>query len=316
MLITNKFGLPEPYYKSCLKDNHPRFGWDTFSVTELMKGTKDIILTRRHWEELEQDCVDMIWTVFGTAVHSVMEGHESENELAEERISMKVPCGEYGDIRVSGGFDLYNGDTKIITDYKTTGVFSYQMKLQEGTESHWAKQLRIYWLILAKAGFPVKGVRNTVFLKDWSKTNAKRDRSYPQKPILNIDYNFSEVFRSDVAADLMADLSAKIQEILYYKDKPEEEIPECSAEERWERGECWAVMKKGRKSAVKRHDSQFSAEQHAENLGSGHYVEHRPGVPAKCVDYCTCAEKCSFYKKYMASLEEGKAKNEEETINE
>lgn len=304
MLITNKFGLPEPYYKSCLRDKYPRFDWDTFSVTELMKGTKEIVLTRRHWDELEQDCVDMIWTVFGTAVHSVMEGHEGTNDLAEERISMMIPCGdEFGDIKVSGGFDLYNGDTKILTDYKTTGVFSYQMKLQEGTDSDWAKQLRIYWLILAKAGFPVKGVRNTVFLKDWSKTSARRDRSYPQKPILNIDHDFGEVFRSDVAADMIADLSFKIQEILMYKDAPEDQIPDCTPEERWERGEKWAVMKKGRKSAVKLHDKEFNAEQHLQDLPAGHYIEHRPGVPVKCVDYCNCASKCSYYKKYMASLE-------------
>jgi len=302
MKITNKYNLPEPYYKSCLRDNHPRFDWDTFSVTELMKGTKEIILTRRHWEELEQDCVDMVWSVFGTAVHSIMEGHESENEIAEERISMLVPCDEYGDIKVSGGFDLYNGDTKIITDYKTTGVFSYQMKLQEGNESDWAKQLRVYWLILQKAGFPVKGVRNTVFLKDWSKTQARRDPSYPQKPIINIDYDFGPVFRSDVAAEMMADLSAKIQEILYYKDKPEEEIPDCTADERWERGEEWAVMKKGRKSAVKLHTSEFSAEQHLSELPSGHYIEHRPGVSVKCEDYCTCASKCSFYKNLKESI--------------
>ena len=312
MQITNKYNLPEPYYKSCLRDNHPRFDWDSFSVTELMKGTREIVLNRRYWEELEMDCVDMIWTVFGTAVHSVMEGHESENELAEERISMEVPCGEYGIRRVSGGFDLYNGDTKILTDYKTTGVFSYQMKLQEGNESDWAKQLRVYWLILQKAGFPVKGVRNTVFLKDWSKTQARRDRSYPQKPILDIDYDFGPVFRSDVAADMMADLSYKIQEILQYKDVLDEEIPVCTPDQRWERDECWAVMKTGRKSAVKRHLRKFDAEQHLASLGAGHYIEHRPGVPVKCIDYCACAEKCSFYKNYMASLEA----RSEETINE
>jgi len=312
MLITNKFGLPEPYYRSCLHDNHPRFGWDSFSVTELMKGTREIVLNRRYYEELEMDCVDMIWTVFGTAVHSVMEGHESENELAEERISMEVPCGEYGIRKVSGGFDLYNGDTKILTDYKTTGVFSCQMKLQEGNESDWAKQLRVYWLILQKAGFPVKGVRNTVFLKDWSKTQARRDRSYPQKPILNIDYDFGNVFRSDVAADMIADLSYKIQEILQYKDALEEEIPICTPEQRWERDECWAIMKTGRKSAVKRHFRKFDAEQHLASLGAGHYIEHRPGVPVKCMDYCNCADKCSFYKNYMASLEAQR----EETINE
>lgn len=310
MIITNKHNLPEPYFKSCLRDDHPRFDWDTFSVTELMKGTKEIVLNRRYYQELEQDCVDMIWTVFGTAVHKVMEGHEGEQELAEQRISMEIPCSEYGIRHVSGGFDLYNAETQLITDYKTTGVYSYQMKLREGTDSDWAKQLRVYWLILAKAGFPVRDVRNTVFLKDWSKTQARRDRSYPQRPILNIDYEFNGSFNSEVASYMQADLAQKIIEILDCKDLPENQIPDCSKEERWERDECWAVMKEGRKSAVKRHDSEFEAERHLADLGKGHYIEHRLGTPVKCIDYCSCASKCSFYQRYQDFIE-----NQQEVAN-
>lgn len=310
MIITNKHNLPEPYFKSCLRDEHPRFDWDTFSVTELMKGTKEIVLNRRYYQELEQDCVDMIWTVFGTAVHKVMEGHEGEQELAEQRISMEIPCSEYGIRHVSGGFDLYNAETQLITDYKTTGVYSYQMKLREGTDSDWAKQLRVYWLILAKAGFPVRDVRNTVFLKDWSKTQARRDRSYPQRPILNIDYEFNGSFNSEVASYMQADLAQKIIEILDCKDLPENQIPDCSKEERWERDECWAVMKEGRKSAVKRHDSEFEAERHLADLGKGHYIEHRLGTPVKCIDYCSCASKCSFYQRYQDFIE-----NQQEVAN-
>jgi hypothetical protein len=121
------------------------------------------------------------------------------------------------------------------------------------------------------------------------------------------------VFRSDVAADLIADLSNKIQEILQYKDALDDEIPFCTPEQRWERDECWAIMKKGRKSAVKRHFKKFDAEQHLAVLDANHYIEHRPGVPVKCLDYCVCAEKCSFYKKYMEQLS---AIEEEEAINE
>ena len=311
MKVTNKYYLPEPYFKSCLHDNYPRFDWDTFSVTELMKGTKEIILNRRHWNELEQDCSDMIWMIFGNAVHSIMEGHESDNELAEQRIAMELNCGEHGKRYISGGFDLYNADTHIITDYKTTGVFSYRMKVQEGPTSDWAKQLRLYWLLLGKLGFPVKGVRNTVFLKDWSKTQARRDASYPQKPIVDITYDFSPVFNSEVASYMEADIVEKITEVLDYKDAPESEIPNCTSEQRWERDECWAIHKEGRKSAVKLHSSEFEAERHLSDLPKGHYIEHRLGTPVKCQDYCVAAAHCSFYKNYMKSFES----NELEVVN-
>lgn len=303
MKITNKYNLPEPYYRSCLMDKYPRHGWDTFSVTELNKGIKEIILTRRHWAELEQDCSDMIWMIFGNAVHSIMEGHDGDNELAEQRVSMELNCGRHGLRKVSGGFDLYNSETQIITDYKSTGVFSYKMKVKEGHTSDWAKQLRLYWLLLAKAGFPVKDIRNTVFLKDWSKTQARRDREYPQKPILNIDYNYKGHFNSEVASYMEAALVEKITTILDYKDAPENEIPDCTPEQRWLRDEKWAIHKEGRKSAVKLHDSKFMAESHLENLPKGHYIEHRPGVNVKCEDYCTAAPHCSFYKEMMGIVD-------------
>jgi hypothetical protein len=298
-----------------MRDSHPRFDWNTFSVTELMKGTKEIILTRIFWNELEQDCSDMAWTVFGTAVHKVMEGHEGEQELAEERVSMPIHTA-YGTKYISGGFDLYNADTKILTDYKTTGVFSYLMKLKEGSDSEWAKQLRIYWLILGRSGFPVKAVRNVIFLKDWSKTMAKRDRSYPQTPVVTVNYSFSEVFNSEVAAGMEEDISAKITEILDYKDLPEEQIPDCSKHERWERDECWAVKKEGRKTAVKRCEKEWQATEMVKNLGPKHFVEHRPGISVKCMDYCSCSEKCSFYQNLVNQpFQESEPNTDKEAIN-
>jgi len=224
---------------------------------------------------------------------------------------MDIPCGEYGMIRVSGSFDLYNGDTFIITDNKSTGVFSYQMKEKEAHNSEWALQLRRYWLILAKNGFRVDGVKNLVLLKDWSKTKAKREAGYPQVPVVEIDYGFDPVMRSDVAAQMEADMSEKIQMILKYKDSPEEEIPDCTKAERWERGEKWALMKTGRKSAVKLYDSAYEANSACAGLGSPHYVDHRLGVSVKCEDYCTACTECSFYKNHVLGLEPVKEETNE-----
>ena len=141
-------------------------------------------------------------------------------------------------------------------------------------------------------------------MKDWSKTQARRDREYPQKPIVDINYDFSPVFNSGVASYMEADLVEKMTMILDYKDAPENEIPDCTPEERWLRDEKWAVMKEGRKSAVKLHNSQLMAENHLENLPKGHYIEHRPGVNVKCEDYCTAAPHCSFYKSLNANKPE------------
>jgi hypothetical protein len=62
-------------------------------------------------------------------------------------------------------------------------------------------------------------------------------------------------------------------------------------------------MKEGRKSAIKLHTSQAFADAHVAELGKGHYIEHRPGISVKCIDYCDCACKCSFYKNLEADNE-------------
>lgn len=298
MIITNKYNLPEHYYQACLVNNYPRFDWDTFSVTELNKGIKEIILTRRHWETLEQDCSDMLWLVFGTAVHEVLGGHDGDNELSEQRMYLDINCGEYGVKTLSGSFDLYNGSTGYITDNKSTGVFSYQMKLKEFDSSDWAKQLWLYALMLGKLGFEVKGLKNLVLLKDWSKTKMRREVGYPEVPVVEIDYGFTPI-RSDVAAQMEADISEKIQMILKYKDSPESEIPDCTKSQRWERGEKWALMKEGGKRAVKLFDSAFEANTALSANGAKYYIDHRLGVNVKCEDYCTACVECSFYKNHV-----------------
>jgi len=295
MIITNRFNLPEPYFKSCQKDSHPRFGMDEFSVTELNKGNKEILLTRRHFDEIEQDCADMVWMVFGTAVHKVFEQKEGENEIAEDRISTSLKDGK---VRLSGGFDLYNARTQMLTDYKTTKVFSYQMKQQEGMDSEWARQLRTYWWLLCKNGFPVKHARNIILLTDYSKTNAKRDQSYPQTPIVVLDWHFGTM-NGEESSLIEEEYTEKIESILASDGLKDDDIASCTAKERWERGECWAVMKKGRKTALKRCDNEFEAETMA-TTSPDLYVEHRPGVSIKCEDYCPCKAYCSFYRDFVA----------------
>jgi hypothetical protein len=303
MTITNNMNLPQPFVEACKRDNYPRFNSSTYSATELLKGTKEILLVRRHYSELVQDAADMVWLVFGKAVHAVFEGHEGEQEISEARLSVALDINGT-EIAVSGSFELYNAVEKMITDYKTTGTFSYKMK-ESGGNDDWRDQLRIYWYLLGKAGFEVVGGRITALLKDWSKTMARRDRSYPQKPVQTITYKF---YLPEDLIEVEKMLTEKIEELLWYANVPDDLIPPCTKEERWERDECWAIMKEGRKTAVKRCYSEEEANLVLEGHDKKHYIEHRPGTPTKCLDYCTACDHCSFYNSYIASL------NEEEIV--
>ena len=146
MIITNKLGLPRAFEEMAKRD----FTFDpkTYRVTSLLKGIRETILEKRHAEEIEQDVSDMIWLLFGTAVHGILEKQQEEgHEIKESRVS-----AEFGEYTLSGQFDLYNADEKKITDYKTCSVW----KVIFGDYTDWRRQLLIYAYMMRQIGFEVK----------------------------------------------------------------------------------------------------------------------------------------------------------------
>mgnify|MGYP003298270898 CR=1 FL=1 len=61
----------------------------------------------------------------------------------------------------------------------------------------------------------------------------------------------------------------------------------------------YAVMKNGRKTAIRVFDSEAEANEKLSEL-KGDFVEHRPAISRKCSDYCSCCEFCNFYKNNVA----------------
>ena len=88
----------------------------------------------------------------------------------------------------------------------------------------------------------------------------------------------------------------KVLEIEAAYELEDDFIEPCSDDERWADGEKWAVMKNGRKTAIKLFDNEADADAMAGEMGNAYYVEHRPAISRKCLDYCNCKEFCSFYK--------------------
>jgi hypothetical protein len=71
VIVTNKFNLPQSLVNAVTTERHNKEG--CVSATTLLQGVKQIILTNRHWDELEDDVSDRVWAIFGTAVHKLLE---------------------------------------------------------------------------------------------------------------------------------------------------------------------------------------------------------------------------------------------------
>lgn len=279
--ITNNLGLPKAFVEMAKSDFTAEP--NTYRVTSLLKGIRETILEKRHSNEIEQDVSDMIWLLFGTAVHGILEQQEEADcEIKETRLKMGVD-----DYILSGQFDLYNAKTKTITDYKTCSAW----KVVFGDYSDWKKQLLMYAYMMKDAGFPVECGEVVALMKDHSKRDAKYKAEYPKFPVKKITFDFTEQDFNEIETFLLD----KFVEIKKCESLPDDELPLCTPEERFNSGDKYAVMKKGRKTAMRVLDSMEEAEKWMADNG-GDEIEVRPGEDKKCIDYCSACEFCNYYK--------------------
>lgn len=281
MNVTNKLNLPMAFVHAVSTQKHNSSGH--YSATTLNKGAKEIVLSDRHFEEIEVDAADSVWAVWGTAVHSLLENEKDDN-FHEEKFCIGVK-----DSFVTGIVDSYDMANEVINDWKTASVW----KVQFNDFKDWKAQGLTYAWLLGRAGLKVRKCRFIALLKDHSKTKARNDNNYPQSPVFVYEFNVTEKDLKETAERIYA----KVEEIQNAYKLGDDDIPPCTADERWADAEKWAVMKNGRKTAVKLFDSEQEADAFAGENGNSFYVEHRPAVSRKCAEYCNCNKWCNFYKK-------------------
>jgi hypothetical protein len=279
MKVTNELNLPEEFVKAVNVNRHNAPG--TYSATTLNKGAREIILTERHFDEITIDVSDNVWALFGTAVHSILENQDGSN-FKEEYFENAV-----SNSKVTGRVDSYDMENGIVYDWKTASAWKVIYK----DFSDWDNQAAVYAWLLRKNGLECNKVIFIAFLKDHSKTKAKTDSTYPQSAV----YKHEVLITDELMEFTEKRLTAKVKQLESMADVADDELPVCNAEERWASPDVWAIMKKGRKSALKLCYSQDEAERLLEEKG-GDYIEYRKGEDKKCADYCPCRDFCSYWK--------------------
>lgn len=282
MKINNKLNLPQPFVDAVTREYE--YKDKQYSVTTILKDVREILLTRRHQNEIEQDVADMIWLILGTATHSVLENSkEADAEFKEEHFVEEVQDG----YKLSGQADLYNAETKTVTDYKTCSVW----KVIYDDWDDYKKQLLMYAWAFRKMGFEVNKGQIVAIIKDHSKTKAKVDNNYPQFPVYKKVFNFGKQDFEEIETYI----KEKFTEIAKYEKVSDEELPICSEEARWNDGDKYAVKKKGNKRALRVYDTLKEAEEHLKQ-DNDLELEIRKGEDKKCMEYCSCCQFCEYWK--------------------
>lgn len=283
MKITNNLGLPKQIVNACLDDDGHQPVKDTYHVTELIKPCKISVLERRHYDEIELDVNDCVWLIFGKAVHEVLQyGNISNFIKAEESIERK-----FDDVTIVGRMDLYNPRWKKVIDWKTATVTKV---LKNDYEDYRRQGLEYAW-ILQGLGKTVGELEFHMFLKDWSKGQKRlaelQNRPYPNSAIQTWRYTV----KPEDLEEIEAWIKERLETIRSYEKMTDDEIPDCSPEERWASPTTYAVMKEGRKSAVKLCQTLEEAEEMCKDDNKLR-VEKREGGSRRCENYCLVAQWC------------------------
>lgn len=217
MKIVNKSNIPEAVFNFLKNDLYDgEKNGNSFSATELLKPVQEIILTRRHWGEIEVDASDRLWSLFGQGIHAVLEKEEGAEPI--ERL-----YAEIGGKTISGKFDrIKNG---ILYDFKVTSAFTL---MYDSRREEWRDQLSIYrWLYWKKYGKELDKVgRIVAILRDWSAKDLKEGSKYPASPIMEV----SIPLRSLEDTEKMLESKLKAIEDAWNANG---NMPKCSDEERW-----------------------------------------------------------------------------------
>jgi len=287
--ITNKHNIPHEVYEA-LAAQHYDSGESDYSVTTLLKPPQMVQLERRHSDELTEDAMDRCWSIFGEAVHNIFERNAHEDATVEQRLYVDIL-----DRKVGGKFDNYRDET--ISDFKVTSAWTlvYGSRIEE-----WTAQLNIYAYILAQNGYPVSRLRVICVLRDWDKNRALADSKYPQTPIQVIPLTLWTEGKQ------LQFLHRKMLVHIGAEDIPDKDLSlgfRCYPDEMWEQPNKWAVMKEGRKSAVRVFDTEEEAWQHMNEAKyeDARYmsVVKRPGKRTRCSDYCSVRDYCQQWKEYL-----------------
>jgi hypothetical protein len=285
MKVTNKHNIPETLMALAQRDFYTK-GKANYSVTEILSPPRIQRLREKHFEEIETDAADMLWSLMGSALHVVAERSEVKDHINEERLYLNIDG-----VVLSGAIDLQKieGGFVDITDYKFTSAWSLR-----ADKPDWEQQQNVYAYLVEKTkGLKVRSLSICALIRDWSRREAAVKHDYPQAPIQMVKIPLwpmliTEKFVNDrLEAHRQAKVSADWGE----------ELDECTEEERWIRETKYAVMKEGRKTAVRLFDTQEEADE-LKSTDPKHYIQIRKGEAVRCTgNFCGVAQWCSQFKR-------------------
>ena len=296
MKITNKSNLPKVIERAVINDPYDSSG-SNISTTRLIAPPRIRVLEMRNWDLIEDDVSNRIFSLLGQSVHHILERSKLKVDLAERRLFYKDDKITNG-WTLSGQFDLLSrqGD---LTDFKVTSAWAALDALTNGKDE-WENQLNVLdflcrknqkTLTRYKKEVKVKSLNIMAILRDWSKLKVMQSDNYPRKQVVMIPIRrWSEEEQENY-------VQARIK--LHQDAEKSDQLPLCTAKERWRKEDSYALMLDNRKTAKRvlptREEMDKYMKENKYVEGQGCKVVFRAGEDVRCQHYCSVKQFCSHF---------------------
>ena len=296
MKITNRSNLPKVIERAVINDPYDSSG-SNISTTRLIAPPRIRVLEMRNWDLIEDDVSNRIFSLLGQSVHHILERSKLKVDLAERRLFYKDDKITNG-WTLSGQFDLLSrqGD---LTDFKVTSAWAALDALTNGKDE-WENQLNVLdflcrknqkTLTRYKKEVKVKSLNIMAILRDWSKLKVMQSDNYPRKQVVMIPIRrWSEEEQENY-------VQARIK--LHQDAEKTDDLPLCTAKERWRKEDSYALMLDNRKTARRvlptRQDMDKYMKDNKYVEGQGCKVVFRAGEDVRCHPYCSVNQFCSHF---------------------
>ena len=298
MKFTNASNLPKAIERAVSNDPYDSSGSD-ISTTRLIAPPRIRVLEKRNYDLLKEDVADRIFSLLGQSVHHIIERAKTRKELSEKRLFYKDEKITNG-WTLSGAFDLLNREGHL-TDFKVTSAWQVVHALKDG-KPDWENQLNVLdflcrknpnELINYKTKIKVKRLSVMAILRDWSLFQTMKSDNYPKKQVAMIPIRrWTEEEQDNYVRERIK---------IHQNAEKVSKLPLCTATERWRKEDQFAVMKSGRKSALRLLDTKQLALDYlkSQNMveGVGCSIVERKGEDVRCQHYCKVNQFCDYFMK-------------------
>lgn len=277
-----------------------------YSATQLIDPPRKVALVKRHNHKVTPTAESQIAAFIGTAIHAHFEKMLRRANLANPDYllekSLTVPFeimeqGVHWAYRlVSGTFDILHLEKDL---YDIKAVKTWKLTFDPEMED-WHQQQNIYAYLLRERGIDVKSISILAVYMDWIESQAVRDKRYPQFPIVLYPL---KLWTPEEQRDY---IEGRLHMHVAVEEVPDDELPACTREERWERfpdgtNVQYALMKDSKaKRAMKVEPDMASIIKAANSMKvtGDSFVEVRYARRKRCEKYCSINEYCNHYRGY------------------